>query len=275
MGPDYNIHLARLLEWEKIFDFSATSPPTYFLLGHALFRLIGRNNGFVITLSIFQVAMTTVAMWWFFIYTQRRFESPVIHLALVFFLTFLPVRVIHATVIGTDWPTIPLFVLVLFMFDRLLADGISTAKNGALLGLALTLAVGTKYSFMAALPALFVTFTVLWIRRRWGFKRFVAICFLTLILPSALSLYRFWASSRLHGYNTEKHWLPKGVVAEMDYNDLLSVKVEDLELFKVPEMFKRSRQAVNWILLADGIDFTAFRRSVHFNSRYCGNKLNL
>ena len=46
VGPDYNMHLSRLLDSSKIFDFSATSPPTYYLLGHALLLVIGRNNAF-------------------------------------------------------------------------------------------------------------------------------------------------------------------------------------------------------------------------------------
>jgi len=65
VGPDYNMHLSRLLDPSKIFDFSATSPPTYYLLGHALFLLIGRNNAFPITLSITQVTINVLAMWWF------------------------------------------------------------------------------------------------------------------------------------------------------------------------------------------------------------------
>ena len=64
-GPDYNTHVARLLEWSQIFDFAATSPPTYYFLGHGLFRIIGANNGFPITLSIIQAAINVVALWFF------------------------------------------------------------------------------------------------------------------------------------------------------------------------------------------------------------------
>jgi hypothetical protein len=70
-------------------------------------------------------------------------------------------------------------------------------------------------------------------------KRFLAICALSLVFPSALALHSFWASSRVHGYNTEKHWLRKGEAPDMDYRDLFSVKVNDLQLFRVPEYFKR------------------------------------
>jgi hypothetical protein len=65
------------------------------------------------------------------------------------------------------------------------------------------------------------------------------ICALSLLLPSAFTMASFWASSRLHGYNTEKHWLPKGAVADMNFKDLLSVKANDLQLFKAPEYFKK------------------------------------
>jgi len=237
IGPDYNVHLARLIEWPRIFDFSTTSPPTYYLMGHALYLLIGNNNGFPITLSIIQAAINTVALWWFFVYTERRFNSPLLHLALVCFLAFLPVRVIHATTLGTDCTTIPLFVLVLFLFEKFLSD--TRLRNAFYLGLGLTLAVGFKYSFMAFLPIALGIFTWLWRKRTWSFQRYVTSCLLGLLLSSAFSFYSFWASSRTHGYNTEKHWLPKGMAADMTYKDLLSVKANDLRLFSAPEYFKR------------------------------------
>jgi 4-amino-4-deoxy-L-arabinose transferase-like glycosyltransferase len=238
VGPDYWTHLQRLIEWPRVFDFSTTSPPLYYLLGHAVFLLIGSSNAFPITLSITQAAINAMAMWCFFLYSQHRLQSPTIHLALVFFLTFLPVRIIHATTIGTDSLTIPLFVLILFLFDRFLQDQTSTPKNAAVLGLGLAGGVWTKYSFMALLPAVFTIFTVMWRKRAWPLKRFIAICSLSLLLPSGLSLHSFWASSHAHGYMTEKHWLRKGMAPEMNYWDLFSIKASDAQLFLAPEYFR-------------------------------------
>jgi 4-amino-4-deoxy-L-arabinose transferase-like glycosyltransferase len=240
VGPDYNTHLARLIEWSRVFDFSATSPPTYYLLGHGLFRIIGASNAFPTTLSIIQTGANVLALWWFFIYSERRFASRRVHLGLVFFLTFLPVRVIHAATIGTDCTTIPLFVLVLFLCDKSLSAKTSTLKNAALLGLALSLAVFTKYSFMALLPAIFIAFICMWRNRRWELWHFVTICVLALVLPSIISLCSFWGSARVRGYNTEKHWLPKGMPPDMNFRDLFSVKANDAQLFRAPEYFKRN-----------------------------------
>ncbi|HEX7517478.1 MAG TPA: glycosyltransferase family 39 protein [Chthoniobacterales bacterium] len=214
-------------------------PPLFCLISNGLFRLIGRNNGFPITLSIIQAAVNTLALWWFFLYSERRFRSPVLHLALVLLLTFLPVRMIHALSVGTDWMVIPVFVLVLFLFDKFLSEKTSTPKNAAFLGLALALGIWSKYSFMALLPAAFVIFAFLWWKRRWPLRRFIAICALSLVLPSALLLYSSWRSARAKGFATERIWLQKGMEPDMNYKDLFSVKVADLELFKAPEMFKR------------------------------------
>jgi len=241
VGPDYPWRLERLLTWSKIFDLSTTDPPTYYLLGHALFLVIGRNDAFPITLSIVQATINAVALWWFFIYTERSFSSPLVHLGLVFFLSFLPVRVIHATVLGTDWATIPAFVLLLFCFDKFLRDEAPTPLNATLFGLALALAVWLKYSFMAVIPAVFLVLGGICISRKWELRRFLAICVMTLALPSALALHSFWASSRVHGYNTEKHWIPKGGAPgqpEMNYKDLLWIKSADLALFKAPEYWR-------------------------------------
>jgi 4-amino-4-deoxy-L-arabinose transferase-like glycosyltransferase len=238
VGPDYWVHLPRLMEWSRVFDFSTTSPPLYYLFGHAVFMLIGKSNAFPITLSIGEAAINTLAMWWFFLYSERRLHSRILHLALMFFLAFLPVRIIHGATIGTDSMTIPLFVLVLFFFDRFRQDQTSTPKNAAFLGLSLALGVWTKYSFMALLPAVFLIFIAVWRKRAWHLKQFIAICGLSLILPSALVMCSFWASAHTHGYLTEKHWRPKGMAPEMNYWDLFSIKPSDGELFLAPEYFR-------------------------------------
>ena len=239
IGPDYYTHFARLTEWPKIFDFSTTSPPMYYLLGHWLFLLTGSSNAFPITLSIAQSALNAFAMWWFFRYTEHRFRSHLIHLALVFFLAFLPVRVIHAATIGTDSMTVPLFVLVLFLVNRFLSEETPSIRSAMFLGVGLAIAVWTKYSFMALIPTVFLILLGVWAKHRWKFQPSVAICALALLVPSALALHSFWASSRAHGYNTEKHWLAKGQAADMNYRDLFSVKANDLQLFRAPEYFKR------------------------------------
>jgi len=239
IGPDYPMHLSRLIQWPKVFDFSASNPPIYYLLGHPLFLLIGSSNSFPITLSILQVAINLVALWYFFCYTQPRFGSTIVHSAFCLFLVYLPVRIIHAATLGPDSMTVPLFVFLLFAFDNFLREQTSTLRNAALLGLALGAAVWVKYSFMALMPALLVVLFSLWMTRRWNVQRFFAICILSLALPSALSAHSFWASTRVHGYNTEKHWVQKGIPPDMTYRDLLSVKATDLRLFRAPEYFKR------------------------------------
>jgi len=239
IGPDYYTHFDRLTKWPKIFDFSTTSPPTYYLLGHWLFLVIGSNNGFPIALSIAQSALNTFAIWWFFRYTEQRFSSRLIHLAMVFFLAFLPVRVIHAATIGTDSMTVPLFVFVLFLLNKFLCEEPPNVRSAVFLGLGMAVAVWTKYSCMAFIPAVFLILLSVWAEHRWSFQRFAGICALILLLPSALAVHSFWASSRVHGYNTEKHWLAKGEAPDMNYRDLLLVKRTDIQLFGAPEYFKR------------------------------------
>ena len=134
IGPDYHTHLSRLIQWPKFFDFSATNPPIYYLLGHPFFLLIGSSNYFPITLSILQVAINLVALWFFFGYTQPCFRSSLIHSAFCLFLVFLPVRVIHAATIGPDSMTVPLFVLLLFVLDSVLLSERSPLPNTAFLG---------------------------------------------------------------------------------------------------------------------------------------------
>ncbi len=241
VGPDYWTHIARILDHTRFFDYAMADPPIYVLLGNGLFQLIGKKVALPITYSILQAVINAIALWWFFLFTERRFKSPLLHLALVFFLTFLPCRILHCAVLGTDWVTIPIFVLLLFAFDKFLSDETSTAKNAAYLGLALALGVWSKYSFMALLPAIFAIFIFLWWRRPWTWKKFVVICSLSLVLPTALVLHSYWAQSRLKETAARTMWVPKGGVPghpEMTWKDLLTLKVRDVELFRAPEYFK-------------------------------------
>jgi 4-amino-4-deoxy-L-arabinose transferase-like glycosyltransferase len=239
VGPDYNRHLAQVVDSTRLFDFSTPDPPLYILLSHALFRLIGRNNGFPITLAILQVAINTVALWYFFRFTERCFKSPVLHLALVFFLTFLPARMIHAETMGTDWMTIPVFVMVLIAFDRLVSQETTRAKDALWLGLVLALGIWSKYSFMALLPAIFVILVIFWWKRKWTLKQFVVIAALSLVPPTALLGDSYLESAKLKEANARSIWLKKGEAPDMDFKDILSVKKADLELFKAPEYFKK------------------------------------
>jgi len=242
VGPDYNTHLARILNASRFFDYSMGDPPLYIILAHGLYKLIGRNNGFPITMGIIQAAINTVVMWWFFLYSERRFKSPILHLAFVFFLSFLPVRIIHSVTNGTDWMTIPVFVLLLFLFEKFRSEETSTPKNAALLGLVLALGIWSKYNFMALLPAVFVIFLFLWGKRGWSLRRFVSICALSLVLPSALLLYSYWESKRATNSASQTIWIPKGGAPdqpETNWKDLLWVKTADIQLFNAPEFYKR------------------------------------
>jgi len=236
VGPDYVEHFNRLIDSSRLLDFSASNPPLYYILGHALYRVIGQKNAFPITLSIIQAAANSFALWCFFQYSRRSFRSNIVHSAFCVFLTFLPVRLIHAVALGADSMTIPLFVLVLFCFDEFLAD--LTLKNACWIGLALAVAIFTKYSFVAPLLALLVIFVSLAVRRGWTLSRLAKISAVSLLLPSSLMLYSFWASAHVHGYNTEKRWLTKAVPADMDFADLFGLKRTDLELFRAPQYFK-------------------------------------
>ncbi len=117
----------------------------------------------------------------------------------------------------------------------------STPKNAAFLGLALALGIWSKYSFMALLPAVFVILLLLWWKRAWSLKRFVTICALSLIFPSALLLLYYWKSTRVPNAASKTIWIPKGGSPgqpEMIWRDLFLVKKADLQLFKAPEFFK-------------------------------------
>lgn len=269
IGPDYDRHLKKMLTFADAIDFTWVHPPPYYLFGHALFWLLGVNNRFIITLSIIQILINSIALWWFFVYTEPRFRSRILHLSLALFLSFLPVRVIHATTMGDDWTTIPVIVLLLFLFEKFQFNGNPSMRYAALLGIALTLGFWSKYSFLILIPAFFVIYIFLWINRRWKFRRFIAVCALTFILPSCLVLVTIRLNSADPNSISNKMWIPKGGVPgqpDMDFSDLLLVKANDLELFKAPEYFMR---------FCDGCDTSEGIRTPHKYSYLALSHMNV
>jgi 4-amino-4-deoxy-L-arabinose transferase-like glycosyltransferase len=239
IGPDYQTHLERLTQWPRVFGFSNPDPPIYYLLGYAVFRAVGSSNAFPITLSVLQAVLNVAALWNFFRFVERRFQSSLVHVSFIVFVALLPVQVIHATTIGTDCLTIPCFVLVLFLFDKFLNAETAVPRKAAVLGAGLGVTIFVKYSFIALIPAIAGVLLVLWRKRRWLLTRFIALSLLTLLLPSALALYSFQRTRHARGYYTQLLWLPKGFDAGMNFRDLLSVKKDDLQLFNAPEYFKK------------------------------------
>ena len=73
-------------------------------------------------------------------------------------------RIIHAATLGPDSMTVPVFVWLLFVLNKVLFNETSLLWNAVLLGLALRVAMWVKYSFMALIPALFVVFFFLWVK---------------------------------------------------------------------------------------------------------------
>ncbi len=260
VGPDYDRHLKKMITVADAIDFSWVHPPPYYLVGNGLMWLMGINNRSIITLAIIQILVNSIALWWVFVYTEPRFRSRILHLALVLFLAFLPVRMIHAATMGDDWTTIPVIVLLLFLFDKFLYRGNPSLKYAALLGLGLTIGFWSKYSFVVLIPTIFGIYVFLWIRRGWKFRLFVAACALTFVLPTCLALITFRLSSASQNSISNKMWLPRGGAPgqpDMDFKDLLWVKTRDLELFKAPEYFALS---------CNGCDMSESIRAPHKHS---------
>src|SRR5438552_17564257 len=63
VGPDYWIHLPRLIEWSRVFDFSTTVPPLSYLFGLAVFLLVSDTDAFPTTPSAVPPAISSLARW--------------------------------------------------------------------------------------------------------------------------------------------------------------------------------------------------------------------
>ena len=88
---------------------------------------------------------------------------------------------------------------------------------------------------MALLPPFSSFFIFLWRKRAWSVKRFITICLFSLALPSGLALHSFWGAPASMDTTLRSIGSRKGMAPDMNYQDLLSVKATDAELFRAPE----------------------------------------
>ena len=233
MGQDYQAHsegLALAIDSPNWWIHRATNPPLLYWLG-ALLHHITLSTAYEGLLGLCLVVLNLGALYAWFALIQRVIASPLIRIAALITVTFLPFRLIHSAVLAGDGLSVLPFSLVILLFSKLLRAGSKQRERlfVLLLSVALGLGILTKYTMVSALPVA----ALLLVYFKSSFTNFRIWLFafaFVVIMPAGVALMEFheFSTATLH-----THARPSSG-RDMLWRSLLFPRLVDLELLEAP-----------------------------------------
>jgi hypothetical protein len=235
-----NISLAAHDPWNYITTYreGRTDPPLYHLLGGFVQRVIGLPN-YLLAIGFMNVVFGLAGMIALYALACRLIASPVLRLAAIVFLLFLPFAMIHAEVIAADALATPLLLVFVWTAIRL-ADKTSPRSFAiavAAASLVLLAGVLTKFTFASAIIGSALSLALLWWTRVLTARR-MALAFLLLTIIPALLAYaqmRQYTSQQTYNLGLRPHPSLQAIWnAEMNPRTILFLRRADTDVLAAP-----------------------------------------
>jgi len=233
MGQDYPQHSNSILHAMQTAHWwlhETSNPPLLYWLG-AFIHHITLSANYEAVLSLILVILNMFALYAWFKLSQSIIRSPLLRIAALLTLAFLPFRLIHSEVLATDGLAVLPFSLVILLFARMLRTRNPRKQLvlAALLSATLMLGLLAKYTMVSAVA---VTLLLLVFFRRSFASRatWVVALFLIVAIPATLarSEYRHYRDSR-----TDERW-KQTWRHEMQWRNLVFLKQADREILHAP-----------------------------------------
>ncbi|MBF0361646.1 MAG: hypothetical protein HQK49_11580 [Oligoflexia bacterium] len=243
MGQDYRAHVERILflAVTSKFDWSGTNPPLLYIMSLYIQKWI--SSIFHVEISSFVLAifnMISIPILWNILIRLKIKPSYATFFTLL--LIFIPFRVIHSVVYSSDALTVtPFFILVLLIMKLTDMKNKYNIKIFLSIGLTLTIAVFSKYTFAFLVPVccLLIIFILLNNNNPDYKKQIFIATILISLLPTSLGLYLLKKNIKYKSYDVH---LMKNSLDEkphpMSLREIFFFKQADIELFKAPQYFK-------------------------------------
>lgn len=209
IGQDFSTYHSQLLleaiqnPWQSITTVTGwrTNPPLYYLTLAPLVSWAGLPRALE-TIGLFNAAIGLLGFVAFSRVLRRLISDPILRLACMMLLMFLPFSVIHGMVLAADAPATTMFLVSAWLFTWMSEQThprriLALAAAG---GLAIILGAATKFTFVSvACAAIVAVSLVAWINR-WPRKTAIAAVVLGGLLPLAA------AGSELYVYREALRW---------------------------------------------------------------------
>jgi 4-amino-4-deoxy-L-arabinose transferase-like glycosyltransferase len=233
IGQDFAQHLGYHNRFSFFhYDYGSTNPPALYVISTLIERYLSKEYFLEIT-GLTLLLTNLVALFLFLGFFKRLFSSQWIFWSAALICIFLPFRVEHSIIYSSDALTFLPFCLVAILSCRLYKKS-DALLNWGLIGLVMSVAIYSKYTFVGMLAALGIvllhrTFSQIKVRR----GKELLVGFVAILIPSLYFLFAMRMSHRSTNFNTFSHFKTSDS-AEMNWGDLFSLRKVDLRLLNAP-----------------------------------------
>lgn len=265
MGQDFYRHMLFTLNvlnhpghW---FYGDTTNRPLIFWIGGLCHWLSGDKAPFMLA-SLCCVVFNAVALWLLHDSSRRFIASPVLRVAALALIAFLPVTLISTVVYAGD--AVAQLPFALLCWSLLRGVQVSTRRAiwgyALLAGTALCLGNFAKFTFIVLPPA--VLFMVLMLRRwqRIGRECFLAITLLAALVPLLTGLWLHRLNQRDVSGLPDRHQFSWADTGEMTWSSLMLVKPTDARIFSAPGYWNQvtvNGESIQPLLETNGYSYPA------------------
>jgi 4-amino-4-deoxy-L-arabinose transferase-like glycosyltransferase len=238
-GQDFDFHVLCTQDvmehpghWIQL---AVTNRPLAYWIGGACDHFTHGKYTYELASFIF-VLLALPALWLFHDSTRGIIVSPLLRIAALAFVAFLPVTLITSVVYASDTLALLPFAVICWSLSRCVQAMSGRAAAGYLLLAGFTLSAGNlvKFTFILVPLAVLVCITIL---RRWGglsWRRWSCLLALAVVGPTLLGGWLFVKSRSELADQPDRHAFDWNGTGEMTWGSVLGLKGSDARILKAP-----------------------------------------
>jgi hypothetical protein len=239
-GQDFSIHVTNtrrlMYDPDKWFTADATNRPLLYWIGEECLKFTNDRYTYQLASMIFCGA-GALALGLLHDAMRRLVGSPVLRVAALALLAFLPVTIVTTVVYAADTVVLLPFALGGWGVMRCLEEDSNGRAAGfaALAGLAFTLGNFSKATFLVVPVGVGFALVALWRAGRLKAARGWTVLALAVILPGLTGGWIAAKAARETAGEPARHTFNWHGTGELTFRSLLGVKVSDRRIFDAPE----------------------------------------
>ena len=228
------------LEYIRTYGEGRTNPPLYHLIAGFVRRAVGLPDyRYLLAIGLMNVLFSLFGLVALYALVRRLIASPLLRLAVMVFVMFLPFAMIHAEVIASDALATPLFLgfvwAVIALPER--RSRLAFALSVVLTSLLLVAGILTKFTFGSVLVASAFCLTLLWWTGTLVARRVAAALIVIPLLSGALGyseMRRFTSQQKYNLGLRSLHSAGALLEAPMNPRSILFLRRADTEVLAAP-----------------------------------------
>jgi hypothetical protein len=214
-----------------------TNPPLYHLLCAAVKGIVGLHL-YLPAIGIMNILFGFAGVCCAYGVIRYLIASPLLRVAAIIFVLFLPFAMIHAQVIATDALATPLFWVLLWLVVRFRpqASRLAFGFSAVLICGVIIVSLLVKLTFVSCIAALLLWILMLWWTKQISKSRLAVLLLVVFLAPAIFSYVqvRHFRAENGNIWGIQPMSLKRLWKAEMNLRSLLWVRNKDIQFFNAP-----------------------------------------